>query len=106
VIHTLESDLHVARVRGGDTYKVAANITAADGDELNYEWLIREETSDRRFGGDPEAAPPAVQDVVVESNGATATLRVPQKTGAYRVFLYVRNQHGGGSAANFPFYVE
>ncbi|WP_221032606.1 glycoside hydrolase family 2 TIM barrel-domain containing protein [Actomonas aquatica] len=106
VIHDLSADFREKRVAVGGEHEVTAQVTYAGEDELSFEWQIVAETKDRKFGGDPEKAPPAIADSVISSDGTRALLRLPSEPGAYRVFLTVRDPHGGGSTHNFPFYVE
>ncbi|MFK7883679.1 MAG: glycoside hydrolase family 2 TIM barrel-domain containing protein [Phycisphaerales bacterium] len=76
-----------------------------DGDALDIEWRIIAESTDRKQGGDAEAAPESLADVVISSSGDTAILRAPRTPGAYRVFVTVRDGNGRAGTANVPFLV-
>ncbi len=102
----LHSDLQNAVVHPGSNWKVSADALAPDGDRLTYEWQVVAETSDRRFGSDFEITPPVIPDCVQQDNGRDALITTPAESGAYRVFLFVRDGKGGGAAGNFPFLVE
>ncbi|MCU0792749.1 MAG: glycosyl hydrolase family 2, partial [Opitutaceae bacterium] len=78
----------------------------ADGDKVTVEWRVVAESTDRRVGGDREAAPPEFPECIVEADERGALLRAPQKRGGYRVFCIVRDGKGGASADNFPFFVK
>lgn len=75
-----------------------------DGDKLKYHWEVRAASTDKRSGGDPEAAPP-VMDVSIEQDGDKAVVTCPMEPGAYRVFVYVLDGHGNAATANVPILV-
>lgn len=104
-ITAFESPLKESSVTPGKT--VEATVTAVDsgGDKLSWEWAVVEESSDRKSGGDAEAAPPAVKGAVTSGKDGKATIKVPDKAGAYRLFVIVRDGKGGASADNIPFQV-
>lgn len=77
-----------------------------ENDALEYEWQIVEESTDRKVGGDKEAAPPVLERNIVRVDGATLHMITPGKRGGYRVFCIVRDGKGGASADNFPFFVK
>ena len=106
LIHAVEADFCETSIAPESLHHLTANVVVPDGGTPSFQWLVLAETNDRKFGGDPENAPPAIPDRIVESQGARAVLRAPAVPGAYRVFLYVRDGHGGGAAGNFPFYVK
>lgn len=87
---------------------VTVTVQARDpeGDALQYEWQIVEESTDRKVGGDKEAAPPVLERNIVRVDGATLHMTTPGKRGGYRVFCIVRDGKGGASADNFPFFVK
>jgi hypothetical protein len=88
--------------------EVTAEVKATDpeNDKLTYAWQVREETSDPREGGDAEAVPPVVPGAVLQQAGPHITFRTPQKSGAYRLFVEVRDGKGSVATANVPFFVK
>jgi len=57
-------------------------------------------------GGDVEQRPAVVPDCIVMADAAgEATVRLPRKPGAYRLFVTVRDGHGSGCMDNWPFAV-
>ena len=76
-----------------------------DKDTLTYEWVIQSESTDRRTGGDEEAVPPAHPELIQATRGATVTFRAPAEAGAYRLYVYVRDNQGHAATANSPFQV-
>lgn len=89
----------------GLEFEVTAQAHDPEGDPLTYEWVVRSESTDRRIGGDPEAAPPDHPECIVRCDGPRVVLRTPSTPGAYRLFLYVRDNRGGGCSENITFKV-
>ena len=104
-ITRFDSPLNQATVAPGRT--ISASVTAEDpeNDQLSWEWTVTEESSDRRVGGDAEAAPPSVPGSVLRHENGRADIQTPAKPGAYRLFVTVRDGKGGASADNIPFRV-
>jgi hypothetical protein len=69
-------------------------------------WEVREESSDRKSGGDREQEPPLVENCIVEAAGTHLRFRTPSAPGAYRLFLYVYDSQGNAATANVPFQVQ
>lgn len=94
------------RVPPGIEIEVSVAAFDAEGDSLTYEWIVVAETTKRRSGGDAEDVPVSFPECTVSSDGPRAVIRTPAKPGPYRLFLYVRDGHGGGTADNIPFLVQ
>lgn len=101
-----DSPLKHATVAPGQTITASATAEDAENDNLTWEWTVTEESTDRRVGGDTEAAPPSVRGSIISQENGNVTLRAPEKPGAYRLFLVVRDGKCGASADNMPFRVE
>jgi hypothetical protein len=105
-IRSLASPIALQSVQPGR--KSYAEVDSADreGDTLRYLWEIRAESSDRRIGGDAEAAPPSFPDAIRSGQGTRRiTLKAPRRAGGYRVFVTVFDGQGGAAAHNVPFHV-
>ena len=105
IITALTSVLREQSVPPGSTYEVEVECQHPNQSVLEVEWHVVAETNDRRSGGDPETTPPVIPDCILENNGTHARIQSPDKSGGYRVFVFVRDGQGGGTAANFPFFV-
>jgi hypothetical protein len=103
---SLESTADQARVRAGSMQSAKVTIKDPESDPIEYEWVVRAESTDRRDGGDKEAAPPAFPELIKSNKGAEVQFKAPRKSGAYRLFVYARDNANGAATANFPFYVE
>lgn len=105
-VHALKLDVpDPGVIRPGQRFDVSVVSDDPDGDTLDIRWQIIAESSDRKSGGDAEAAPPEVPGSVVSHEGLNAKLTAPRKPGAYRVYVTVRDGTGRAGTANVPFQV-
>ena len=104
-LERFDCSLKEATVAPGQTVAATTEVTDPEGDALSWEWTVVEESTDRRVGGDAEAAPPAVAGAILGQDKGSATLRTPDKPGAYRVCGVWRGGRGEASADNIPFQV-
>lgn len=81
--------------------------TAVSGDPApaRWRWELREESRDRKTGGDPEAEPPLIADAV-GGTGPRVTVTLPDRPGAYRLFVFGYDGRGAAATANLPLLVE
>jgi hypothetical protein len=95
-------------VRLTPTHSYTARVQAHSSAHtpLSYTWEIVQETSAHSVGGDYEPAPVRMPGLIAEGAGAEAHLRAPAEPGAYRLLVYVSDQHGKAAYANIPFYVD
>ncbi len=106
-LEALESPIAFERVSGGSRSHAEVRGSDREGDELRYAWDIRAESTDRRQGGDAEAAPPSIPGAIEKGQGTTRIEFVaPDAPGAYRVFVTIYDGHGGAAVHNLPFFVE
>jgi hypothetical protein len=104
-IYSLKTALALDRVPPGKKFTAQVDASDPEQDALTYEWLVVAESTDRKTGGAPEAAPPVIAGCIQGPPGPVVTVRTPDQPGAYRLYLYVRDGQGGGCAENVPFYV-
>jgi hypothetical protein len=107
ILEAADVPLAGRRVRPGETIAVRAAYRDPEGADLRYRWEVREESADRRTGGDAERPPDVIPgSVTADGDPGTAVVTAPQRTGAYRLFLTVLDGHGSGCTENWPFYVD
>jgi hypothetical protein len=88
--------------------KVDFTVIAYDeeGDPLRYFWEIYPESGATSGGGDFEDSLPSIKGMLTgETGGETVTVK-PDRTGAYRLFVYVSDGNGTWGTANVPFLVK
>ena len=81
-------------------------ILRSSGD-IKISWEVFHESTDLQDGGDREEKPPKVEGLMSRGEGTTVRLNAPTEEGAYRLFVYLKNQDINRVAtANIPFYVR
>ncbi len=100
-----ESKLKETTVKPGETFDASVEATDPNGDSLTYEWSVIAESTAHSEGGDAEAKPDAFPETIIEQGHSEARIRVPEKTGGYRLFITVRDGKGAASCDNIPFRV-
>ncbi|MCA9310981.1 MAG: hypothetical protein KDA21_07235, partial [Phycisphaerales bacterium] len=86
-------------------FKARVDLNDPDGDPLEVTWVIREETTDHRMGGDAEAAARELEHLTATTEHGAASLRTPTTPGNYRLFVFVRDGQGNAATSNLPFRV-
>ena len=93
-------------VAPGAVVHVSLKTSDPEADPISVRWVLRSEVGTYSSGGDKEAAPPEFVDAISESNANHATLTMPSSGGGYRLFAYIRDNHGGAAVANVPLFVK
>ena len=94
------------RLKPGQRYPVKTQASDPDGDSLTYRWEVMEESTDLKSGGDFETTPKTLAGLVDPPARAEASLKAPERPGAYRLFLYVLDGRGHAAHVNVPFHVD
>ncbi len=106
-LNSLDTPIAFKKVEAGSQSFAEVDCIDREGDEIRYVWEILAESSDRREGGDAEAAPPSFPDAIEKGQGTDRiSFRAPKQPGGYRVFITAYDGQGGAVAHNLPFYVE
>lgn len=107
VLEAADVPLAGRRIRPGETVRVKAAYRDPEGADLHYRWEVREESTDRRTGGDAERPPAEIPGLVTaEGSGDSAVVTAPDEPGAYRLFVTVLDGNGSGCTENWPFHVD
>lgn len=85
-----------------------AHVVASDpqGDQVKTTWSLAGDNGATGLNGDKEDVPDTVAGAITSSNDAGAVVKMPTTPGAYRLFVIVRNLHGGAAVANVPLRVR
>jgi len=105
VVSAIESPVSLAGIAPGTPFTASVEVSDADGDALEPEWVIIAESTDRKTGGDAEEAPPEFPELTMRQRLQGAELVAPKEEGPYRLFITVRDGEGGAGTANIPFFV-
>jgi len=89
----------------GSTVRFTCDVSDPEGDAGKAEWYLCEEVKPHPPGVDAPA-PVRVDGAVLRSNDSSATVRMPEKPGLYRLYLVVGDKAGGAATANVPILVE
>ena len=90
----------------GEDYTALVSVHDADGDSLTARWELLPEATDLGQGGDKESRPQPITGLLKPASLEKAVLKAPAKSGAYRLFVYVSDQHNNVATANIPFFVK
>ncbi len=84
--------------------KIEAKLTASDpeNDPLKVDWLLQRDPEKFGTGGDREDEPQVFAEAIVRGDLRGAQIRLPTEAGLYRLFVAVRDNHGGAATANVP----
>jgi hypothetical protein len=87
-------------------YPVMVSVSDPDGDKLSSRWEVLPEATDLGQGGDRESRPQPISGLVTGASADQAKIKAPNKTGAYRLFVYVTDGQNNVATANVPFFVK
>jgi len=95
-----------AEVDPGAMVRATLDASDPDGDPLTVRWELRSEATQTGVGGEAEAVPAEEKGAVLEGDVKDARVRMPQKLGGYRLFVYVRDGKGCAATGNIPLLVK
>lgn len=72
---------------------------------LEFEWLLKHESTATQSGGDAEDLPVDLTAMQEFASQPSVTVTAPDQPGAYRLLVYAKNTAGQVAHANFPFKV-
>lgn len=83
----------------------SVKTTGLENDSLKIRWVLRYDSGTVGVGGDFQAEEAMFKDAI-QQTGKAAKVIVPKGGGAYRLFCYVTDHHGGAAVGNIPLYVD
>lgn len=93
-------------LKPGASYNALAVAIDPEKDKLSYRWEVMPEPTQLSEGGDFEARPKPMEGFITSNGEGKATLKTPEKEGAYRIFVYVTDGNNNVATANIPFYIK
>lgn len=105
LVGAMQIDLPALMGPPGMEFHASVPVENEPDDAVRVVWVVRGESTDRKSGGDAEEGTPDIPGLIVETHETSATVRTPSEPGAYRLYVYVYDDHGGAGTANLPFLV-
>ncbi len=93
------------RLTPGEPILARVAATDPENDGLSYVWELMEEPLKLSIGGAQETRPGALGNIV-QGILPELSLLAPDRTGEYRLFVYVLDRNGHVGTANIPFQVD
>ena len=100
---TAAQNIHL---KADQLYTAKVQATDADDDALSYQWVVMQESTDLKSGGDFESTPKSLPGLISDAKKPQTTVKAPERAGAYRLFSYVFDGKGHAAHANIPFFVD
>ena len=94
-------------VKAGSRMKASVLINDKDNDEIDYEWQVIPESTDKKTGGDKERVPKPLNGIFSKADFRESKVDFTVlKPGEYRLFLFAHDGKGKVATGNIPFKVE
>ena len=90
----------------GTIHAATAEAKDPDNDVLLYRWEIYFESNEKKVGGDNETYPKMIDGLILEEKEKQISFKVPEREGAYRMFVYAFDGNNHAATANVPFFVK
>tara|TARA_Y100001954_G_scaffold139017_1_gene148172 strand:+ start:597 stop:1862 length:1266 start_codon:yes stop_codon:yes gene_type:complete len=94
------------KIKRGKECVFTYEVIDPENDILNFEFVLMPESTDKKSGGDFEKTPESISFKVIEKSDKKIIINSPKKPGAYRFFIYIRDNNNNIATANIPFYVK
>ncbi|MFO0870479.1 MAG: glycoside hydrolase family 2 TIM barrel-domain containing protein [Pirellulales bacterium] len=91
-----------AAVEPGSKVKLELNSSDPENDPLRVSWDLVADDEQYGTGGDAEEQGTRFPSAILQADARGAELQLPRDGGLYRVYVTVRDPHGGAATANVP----
>jgi len=92
-------------VKPGEVIEVELDIVDPEGEDVDVNWIVTGEVAVYNSGGDVQAAPLPLDDVLSETSNKGVKMKIPSG-GIYRLYMTASDGSGGGATASVPFKVD
>ena len=93
-------------VEAGEVVKASVAASDPKGDKLKYEWALHAEFHTYAVQGGSSNAAQGFPDAIAKNGEPAAEFKMPEVKGVYRIYCYVRNEHGGAALGSVPVFVK
>lgn len=90
---------------GGD-YTALLKVEHPSNASLKVRAEIMPEPEELSEGGDFEQRPESIEGLILSASTSEVIFKAPAKKGAYRILVYVTDEHNNAGTANIPFWVN
>jgi len=94
------------RLEKDNEYTALITVEYPDNKNLSVRAEIMPEPKELSDGGDFEPRPESIEGLILSATTSEINFKAPAQTGAYRILVYVVNDHDHAATANIPFYVK
>ncbi|UCF64600.1 MAG: DUF4434 domain-containing protein [bacterium] len=94
------------RLRPAEEVELRFRTQDFDRDSLQVIAELLRESTDLGEGGDYESRPETITGLIMSQHRDQVVFRTPTGSGAYRIFVYIKDGQNHAATANVPFYVE
>lgn len=103
-IHSLTLD-GADKIAAGSKIDAKLDASSPQSGPLKVDWVLQADPASYHTGGASEGVPATFPEAILTSDAKHATVKMPVTGGAYRLFAYVHDGHGGAAVANVPLFV-
>ena len=89
-------------VNAGDTVTASVDASDPQGDKLKYEWAIYSELGTFKIRQQGASVGQAFTEAIGRNGEPQVSVKMPDMKGVYRIYCYVRNEHGAAATGNLP----
>jgi hypothetical protein len=87
-------------VISGDTVKASVDANDPQGDKLKYEWAMYRELRTYNIQEPGASVGRAFTEAIVQNGEPQVSVKMPGTNGVYRIYCYVRNEHGAAAVGS------
>ncbi len=93
-------------VSAGDTVNAGVDASDPQGDKLKYEWVMYRELGTYNIQEPGAGAGQAFTGAIGQNGGPQVSVKMPGMNGVYRIYCYVRNEHGAAATGSLSVLVK
>ena len=93
-------------VKPGTQHTATLEARDPEGDPLAMRWEVLAEVARAGYAGMGEKPSKPIPGLMTPTGPGQAKLTAPEQEGAYRLFVFITDDHGNGATANIPFFVK